>query len=83
MTLLKAVVMDDRFVGYQPVTKFNLRAADCLCYKWFPSLQDIIFNHRKITEYALLGFLRKGLNSQTDGSKFLSNPTKYLLFPNI
>lgn len=54
--------MNSKFVGYQAVSKYNLQSADCLCYKWFPSIQDIMFNHRQTAVYALSGFLRIGLN---------------------
>ena len=88
MTLLKSVLMNDTFVGYQTASKHNLRSAKCLCYKWFPSVQDIIFNHRKIVGYALLGFLRMSYESQLmmtlnwwlnhNSKKFLRLPDMYL-----
>ena len=59
---LVAIVIGDRLVAYQVVTDFALSSADCLCYKYFPSIADIISNHRKVVEYSLFGFLRKVLS---------------------
>ena len=59
---LVAIVIGNRLVAYQAVTDFALSSADCLCYKYFPSIADIISNHRKVVEYSLFGFLRKVLS---------------------
>ena len=86
MTLLKSVLMNDKFVGYQTASKHNLRSAECLCYKWFPSVQDIIFNHRKIVGYTLLGFLRMSCESQlmlTLNRWLNHNSKKFLRLPDI
>ena len=86
MTLLKSVLMNDTFVGYQAASKHNLRSAECLCYKWFPSVQDIIFNHRKIVGYTLLGFLRMRYQSQhmmTLNRWLNHNSKKFLRLPDI
>ena len=56
---LKAVLKNDRFFGYQVTGLSGLETTDCLCYKYRPSLFDIVTNHRKIMGYSLFGVLRK------------------------
>ena len=56
---LKAVLKNDRFFGYQVTGLSGLETTDCLCYKYRPSLFDIVSNHRKIMGYSLFGVLRK------------------------
>ena len=56
---LKAVLKNDRFFGYQVTGLSGLETTDCLCYKYRPSIFDIVSNHRKIMEYSLFGVLRK------------------------
>ena len=53
---LIAILMHNRFIGYQATN--NLGTSDCLCYRFFPSISDILSNHKKIVEHSLFGFLR-------------------------
>ena len=64
VTLLKSILLNGTFIGYQAVSRYDLRSANCLCYKWFPSIVDIIFNHRKNVEYALFGLVRTGCDDK-------------------
>ena len=90
MILPLSLLMNHRFVGYQTVSDFNLRSADCLCYKEFPSLEDIWFNHRKVIVYIFYCLLRKGFRNITWPTSmsakilrcFLNiTPDKFWLFP--
>ena len=45
---LIAILFKDRFIGYQATNEYRLGAADCLCYRFFPSISDILSNHSKI-----------------------------------
>ena len=56
---LIAVLRGYRLFGYQVSSISGLETTDCLCYKYFPSLVDIISNHKKVVEYSLFGLLRK------------------------
>ena len=55
---LIAILMHNRFIGYQATSKYGLGTSDCLCYRFFPSISDILSNHKKIVEHSLFCFLR-------------------------
>ena len=55
---LIAILMQNRFIGYQATNEYGLRTSDCLCYRFFPSISDILSNHKKIVEHSLFSFLR-------------------------
>ena len=56
---LIAIVIDDRFAGYQRTSDYRLSATDCLCYKFIPSTAYIIAYHKKVVGYTVFGVLRK------------------------
>ena len=55
---LIAFITNDRFAGYQHANDNELSTTDCLCYKFLPSIFDIVSNHRRAVQYSLFGVLR-------------------------
>ena len=55
---LIAILIQNRFIGYQATNEYGLKTSDCLCYRFFPSISDILSNHKKIVEHSLFCFLR-------------------------
>ena len=70
---LIAILMQNRFIGYQATSKYGLGTSDCLCYRFFPSISDILSNHKKIVEHSLFCFLRNV------GEHFIITPISYRL----
>ena len=56
-------MQNNRFIGYKSVSESHLRSADCLCYKLFPSIQDVVFNYKKNVEYLMFASLRIGFEN--------------------
>ena len=56
-------MQNNQFIGYKTVSESQLRSADCLCYKLFPSIQDVVFNYKKNVEYSMFGSLRMGFEN--------------------
>ena len=60
-------MQNDRFIGYKAVSESHLRSVDCLCYKLFPSIQDVVFNYKKnvvmLGSLLMLGSLRIGFEN--------------------
>ena len=56
-------MQNNQFIGYKTVSESHLRSADCLCYKLFPSIQDVVFNYKKNVEYLMFGSLRMGFGN--------------------
>ena len=56
-------MQNDRFIGYKTVSESHLHSVDCLCYKLFPSIEDIVFNYKINVVYLMLGSLRIGFEN--------------------
>lgn len=55
---LIAILIRNRFAGYQAVPESGLLTTDCLCYKFFPSIREIRSHFQKVLEHSLFGILR-------------------------
>ena len=55
---LIAILFQNRLIGYQATSEYGLGTTDCLCYRFLPSISDILSNHKKIVEYSLFCILR-------------------------
>ena len=42
-----AILMQNRVIGYQATNEYGLSTSDCLCYRFLPSISDILSNHKK------------------------------------
>ena len=51
---LIAILFQNRFTGYQATNEYGLEATDCLCCRFFPSISDILSNHKEIVELFII-----------------------------